>query len=183
MESDEDLLRAARRDPEAFCRVYTRHARPLWLWFRHQVGDPELANDLTAETFAQALGNLTRFRGTREGSGAAWLCGIARNLLRQYYKRKRVETAGRTRMGMPLRPYAAFDEIEERIDAEALGSQLRAAMGDLPAEQREALALRVLEQLNYPEIAAHLACTEPTVRKRVSRALSALNARLTGVRP
>ena len=48
--------------------------------------------DLTAETFAQAWHASRRFKDMADGSGAPWLFGIARNLLRQYHKHNRIET-------------------------------------------------------------------------------------------
>jgi RNA polymerase sigma-70 factor (ECF subfamily) len=50
----------------------------------------------------------------------------------------------------------------------------------LPAEQRDAVRERVLEERDYPEIAARLRCSEQVVRKRVSRGLTALRARMEG---
>ena len=53
--SDEELLVASVRDPDAFAAFYRRHAVPLAGFFLHRTHDPELAGDLTAETFAAAL--------------------------------------------------------------------------------------------------------------------------------
>jgi RNA polymerase sigma-70 factor, ECF subfamily len=178
------LLRRARRDPEAFAAFYERHAYPLWLWFRHCSGDAEVANDLVAESFAQALAGVARFRGRRPESAVAWLFAIGANLLAQWQRDRVVERKARLRLGMPTRAYAHFDEaagIDDRLDAAAAGDQLRSAIEELPEPQRIALALRVLENRGYDEIAAALRLSEPTARQRVSRALRTLNARLKGV--
>jgi RNA polymerase sigma-70 factor (ECF subfamily) len=138
---------------------------------------------MVAESFAQALASLARFRGGRPESPVAWLYGIAANLLRQWHRDRRVEREGRERLGMPVRAYAEFDEdveVEARVDALALGQALRVAMRTLPDAQREALRLRVLDDLEYAEIAAVLHLSEPTARQRVSRALRTLNSRLKG---
>ena len=101
---DGELLRGARHDPEAFCLFYRRHAKAVYGFFLRSVGDAETANDLTAETFAQALRGLTRFRGADERSAGAWLFGIAQNLLRQYYRRDRVASEARRKGGMRSAP-------------------------------------------------------------------------------
>ncbi len=75
--SDAVLLRAARSDPDAFCRLYDRNARPLLGWLLAQTGDVQIAMDLVAETFAIALRSLTSFRGARPEAGRAWLYGVA----------------------------------------------------------------------------------------------------------
>lgn len=69
-------------------------------WLTAQTGDATIAHELLAETFAQAWRGARRFRGADERSGAAWLYGIARNLLRQHYRQGRVETAARRRLGI-----------------------------------------------------------------------------------
>jgi DNA-directed RNA polymerase specialized sigma24 family protein len=53
--TDEELLRQARRDADAFRVFYDRHAPRLLAWLRAETRDAWLAAELTAETFAQAL--------------------------------------------------------------------------------------------------------------------------------
>src|SRR3954468_14835785 len=112
--TDAELLLAARQDPQAFREFYERYAVWVRTWFQRQTGSETAALDLTAETFAQAWNAAKRFRDLANGSGAPWLFGIARNLLRQYHKHNRIETAARERLGMPL----AWADCEdyERVD-------------------------------------------------------------------
>src|SRR4051794_14887552 len=182
MTGDADLLRAARRDPEAFCRFYERHALRLRNHLRAEVGRREVANDLTAETFAQALVSLRRFRGETDDAAAAWLYGIARNLVHQYRRRERVATAARERLGMPVRDYGEYDEAEEHEDARALAPALREALDGLPPGERAALELRVVDGLPYEEVAGRLEIAVPAARMRVSRALRTLGTKLKGAR-
>src|SRR4051812_7706796 len=176
-----DLLRAARRAPDAFCAFYERHALRLRNHLVGELGGRELANDLTAETFAQALVSLRRFRGETDDAAAAWLYGIARNLVFQYRRRQRVATAARERLGMPARDYAEYEEAEEHEDARALAPALRAAVDGLPPGERAALELRVLDELPYEQVAERLQIGVPAARMRVSRALQALGTKLKGV--
>jgi DNA-directed RNA polymerase specialized sigma24 family protein len=83
MTTDAELIKAARSDPEAFGELYRRHATAVNRWFRGRTDD-RVAEDLTAETFAQAVLSLRRFRDEADGSAAPWLFGIAKNLLRRY---------------------------------------------------------------------------------------------------
>ena len=57
---------------------------------------------------------------------------------------------------------------------------LRHAVRALPSEQRKALELRVVQQLEYEEVAGALGCTQNAARLRVSRALRALGLKLRG---
>ena len=53
-----------------------------------------------------------------------------------------------------------------------MGSGLQSGDGALPAEQRRALELRVIEQLDYEEVAGRLGCSQNAARLRVSRGLA-----------
>jgi len=182
--TDADLLRAAQSDPQAFREFYERYAVRVRAWFHRHTGSESAALDLTAETFAQAWHSLRRFRDLADGSGAPWLFGIARNLLRQYHKHDRVETAARTRLGLPLAfaESEEFERVDDRVAAAAMAPALTVAVDGLPPEQRRALELRVLEQLPYEEVAGRLGCSENAARLRVSRALRALTVELGAAR-
>src|SRR3954471_15942327 len=179
--SDEALLAATRREPEAFAVFYRRHVRALIGYFLRRTRDAELAADLTAETFAAALDGCHRFRPER-GPAVAWLYGIARRLLAHARRRGAVEDRARRKLGMS--PLALTDDALERIDAlaaaESSATALHAAMDALPADQREALEARVVDERGYDEIALAARTSESVVRKRVSRGLAGLRQRMGG---
>src|SRR6186713_1781004 len=104
--NDAALLDRARKDPQAFHEFYRRHCVAIDAWLRKETRNPDVAAELTAETFAQAWFGLKRFRGTKEEDGRRWLFGIARNLSRQYFRSNRVEESARRRLGVALSPSA-----------------------------------------------------------------------------
>src|SRR6201990_1234231 len=169
--TDADLLELARQDPLAFREFYDRYAAWVHSWLVRQTGSETAALDLTAETFAQAWHASRRFKDMAEGSGAPWLFGIARNLVRQYHKHNRIETAARERLGIPLAfaECEEYERVDERITAHAMGPALKLAMRALPRDQRRALELRVIEQLDYEEVAGRLGCSQKPPRLRGSR--------------
>ena len=179
-QSDAQLLAAARTDPQAFREFYDRYAVWVRSWFQRQTRSETAALDLTAETFAQAWRSVKRFRDEADGSGAPWLFGIARNLLRQYHKHNRIETAARDRMGLPLAfaESEEYERVDDRIAASTMGPALHTAVEGLPAEQRRALELRIVQQLSYDEVAGRLGCSQNAARLRVSRALRTLTLEL-----
>ena len=156
----------------------------MWVrsWFQRQTGSDAASLDLTAETFAQAWHASRRFRDLAGGSGAPWLFGIARNLLRQYHKHNRIESAARERMGLPSTWDVCddYERVDERIAAKSLAPRLRHAVSALPTEQQRALELRVVQQLDYDEVAGELGCSQNAARLRVSRALRSLGMQLQG---
>jgi RNA polymerase sigma factor (sigma-70 family) len=176
--SDAELLRAGTAD--GFEEVYDRHAAPVLAWSRARVG--EHAADLTAEVFARAWLARGRFRHESEVSALPWLFGIARNVLRESLRKRRVEDAARRRLGMPrlLAGDAALDAIQ---DHRSLSESERRALTSLPERDRELLQLRVIEERPYRDIAVRLRCTPQAARHRVSRLLRQLQCTLGGQQP
>jgi RNA polymerase sigma-70 factor (ECF subfamily) len=172
--SDEQLLAATPREPEAFAVLYRRYEIPILHYFLRRGSEPEVAADLTAETFAAALAGASRFRAGPQPL-QAWLYGIARNVLRESVRRRRVED--RHRRALEMSPLTLGDESIERIDR--LGSGGVAAMLEsLSPAQREAIDARVLREEPYAEIASQLGCSESVVRQRVSRGIRRLRTKL-----
>jgi len=162
-----------RREPEAFAAFYHRHEDSMLRYFLARVGEPEVAADLTAETFAAALASAHRFRRRREPASAC-LFGIARNALAMSRRRGRVEVRARRRLGMG--PLVLTDAAIERIE-ELAGAALP-LMDGLPEDQREGVRARVIDERDYADIAKDLRCSEAVVRKRVSRGLGSLRDQL-----
>jgi RNA polymerase sigma-70 factor (ECF subfamily) len=179
--TDAELLKAASEDPQAYREFYDRYAVWIRSWFVRHTGSESASLDLTAETFAQAWHASRRFRDEADGSGAPWLFGIARNLLRQYHKHNRVESAARERMGLPAMAAECedYERVDERSEMGALEPLLRRAMRALPEEQRRALELRIVHGLPYEAVAGRLGCSQNAARLRVSRALRALTTQMT----
>src|SRR4051794_5453129 len=161
-------------EPSEFGAFYARHEDAILLFFLRRGATPDLAADLTAETFAAALCSLDRF----EPDGPpliAWLYGIARNVLAMSRRRGAVEARARKRLGME--PLLLTDAAIEAIDSLGSGEASR-VLAELPSEQREAIEARVIGEQSYPAIAESLRCSEMVVRQRVSRGLRELRTRL-----
>ena len=172
LKNDEDI--------EWFCAFYDRWARPLLAWSAGRVGNAEAACDVTAETFARALRALPRLRGN-DAAAAAWLFTVAHNLVRDAARRERVSRKARDALGMPARDYDALEDVDSRLDAQAVRVHVRAALAGLPTEQRRAVELRVVDGLDYVELAQREGCSTGAARIRVSRGLRALRRELRGV--
>ena len=169
-------------DVDAVADLYELMSERLLVFFARRTYDGEVALDLTAETFARVLSSRRRFRGRTESEATGWVWGIARNVLSEYFKRGRVERRALRRIG--LEPPAINDEEIERIEQLAGVHQLRAAVAEalagLESGQRQALHLRVVEELEYPLVARRLGVSEATARARVSRGLRRLAGALEG---
>ncbi|HYB24621.1 MAG TPA: RNA polymerase sigma factor [Solirubrobacteraceae bacterium] len=163
-------------DADSFAAFYRRFERPVLGFFMRCVGRQDLAADLMAETFARALEGLDSYDPAR-GRADQWLFGIARHVLASSLRGGRVETQARARLGLPalvLDDHAC--EVIERLSCDVR------VLEALPAEQRDAVRARVIEERSYSEIASELECSEALVRQRVSRGLRTLRVRLAGQR-
>lgn len=176
-------LRDSARRPSAFSHVYEAQAPALLAFFVRRTFDVEVARDLTAETFAEAFEHRRRFRGRTDAEAAAWLYGIARHQLGRYTRKGIVHRKAVERLGIAL---PAVSEDDQRRIVELAGlADLRQSVADafstLPPEQRDALRLRVIDEHDYPDVAAALGVSEVTARARVSRALRRI-ADMTDIR-
>lgn len=177
---NDDLLIVAGSSGEAFAAFYRRFERVILGFFVRATGEPDLAADLTAETFARALESIRSYDPAR-GRADQWLFGIARNTLGASYRRGRVDAGARARLGLPkliLDDHAA--EAISRLSAAQDRATL--ALARLPRDQRHAIEARVVQERDYAEIACELRCSEAVVRQRVSRGLRVLRTRLAGER-
>jgi RNA polymerase sigma factor (sigma-70 family) len=169
---DERLLLSA--DPEDFGRFYDRHVHAVIGYFARRTRDPELAADLTAETFAAALVARRRYR-IGSTPPVAWLFGIAQHKLIDAHRRGGARDRLQKRLGMERVPL----EEHDRELIEALGREAAAELvSHLPAEQAAAVTAHVLDDRTYEEIAAEAHVAPATVRQRVSRGLRTLRDRI-----
>jgi RNA polymerase sigma-70 factor (ECF subfamily) len=177
--SDEDLVAEKRfdRSSAAFGEFYARYEPAILAYHRRRVGLPEVAADLTAETFARALAGRSRYRPSK-GSAAGWIFGIAHHVLVDSARRGTVEQKARERLGM--QPMALDDEDLARIDLLGGDDRLYEALDALPEEQRTAIVARYVHDETYDETAERLQTSSSVVRKRVSRGLTRLRDQMRG---
>jgi RNA polymerase sigma-70 factor (ECF subfamily) len=159
-----------------FDALYARHRETLLMFLARRTADPEVALDLWAETFAQAVAGAHRYRGTSEEEAAGWLYGIARRQLALYYRRGRIEQRALARLQLERERASPelLAEISDRAGLSELRAELADALARLSPSMREAVALRIVHELPYPDLARDLGITEQAARARVSRGLAKL---------
>ena len=175
--SDDELLAAD--DPQSFAAFYRRHVDWVLGYLQRRTHDPELAADLAAEVFAAALLGRRRYR-PRDGHANSWLFRIALHKLADSQRRGCAEDRARRRLGMER--VAPTEEDLTRIQALGREVHVLGLVGELPAHERAAVLARVVEERDYADIAAAAGVSEVVVRKRVSRGLATMRARIGGRR-
>ncbi|MEA2597226.1 MAG: hypothetical protein QOF01_3695 [Thermomicrobiales bacterium] len=156
------LVVAAQRDPHAFAPLYDRYLDPVYRYCYRSLGSREAAEDATSLVFSRALASL---RGCDPTAFRSWLFAIAHNTLANA-ARDRHPTASLDLACAIADPLPSPED--EALAAEERGS-LRALLGQLPADQRRVVEMR-LAGLNGPETAAALGKTHGAVKITQHRA-------------
>jgi RNA polymerase sigma-70 factor (ECF subfamily) len=176
-EAQESLLLAAMAsgDRDAAERLVARTYRGVYALLRRLCGDPDLAADLTQETYRRAWDALSGFHGRAQFS--TWLCRIAYNVFLNHLRRPRRLVPLEERLEEAVHdPSPAADEV---LGQAAEGDRLRRAVMQLPDEQRFTVTALYWGGRSVREIALDQGVSGVAIRKRLKRALSTLH-RLLG---
>jgi RNA polymerase sigma factor (sigma-70 family) len=158
--------RAAAGDAAAFAALYDRHERRAYNLCYRITGSPDDAADATQETFLKLLERLPGL-GDRELNFGSYLLTAARHASYDAIARRRRMTPSDAIPDSALPPVAGADE-PALLDAHQ--EQIRMANEQLPARQREVLALRELEELSYDQVAEIMGMNRNSVAQLISRA-------------
>jgi RNA polymerase sigma factor (sigma-70 family) len=174
----------SRLDADQLAAAYARDARRMLVFFTRRLYDAQLAVDVVAETYARAFELRRRFRGDPSDPEAlaAWVFGIGRNVLHETLRSGAAERRALLRVGVvaPALDAEELARIEDLAELRELRSAIAAALAELSAEQRDAVRLRVVDELDYPTVANRLGISEQAARARVSRGLRMLASAIDG---
>jgi len=166
--ADEELMvLVGEKDPSAFAVFYDRHGGAAFSLAHRIVGDRTAAEDVTQEAFLSIWRSSARFDAAR-GSVRSWTLGIVRN---------RAIDALR-RLAGPAPKLDLDDEAliegrpaEERTDSEVIrrdvADRVRGALGALPQEQSQVIALAYFGGFSHSEIASMLDAPLGTIKGRM----------------
>ena len=144
-------------------QVYRQHAQTVYKFLLSQCHDADLAEELTQETFYQAVKSIGRFDGSCKLS--TWLCQIARHLWYQHLEKHREErTMTRPLAETPPEDDPAVPSAEEETSARQGHLDLLRQIHDLPDPMREVVYLRAFGGLSFREIGDVLGKTENWAR-------------------
>lgn len=168
----DDLRELLQGTSDAFGRLVRRHVNMVYAAARRQTGDPGLAEDVTQAVFlvlakkAASLANYPTLAG--------WLVVTTRNIaktaLRSKLRRRKHEQAAAKAEGVAM---------DDPVLTAELGRLIDDALADLSAIDRDAVTLRLLENLSFADIGLTLNVSEEAARKRFDRAVVRLRSILT----
>jgi len=167
--------RAQAGESAAFGLIYDRYVDTVFRFIYFRVGNRQLAEDLTSDTFLRALKRIGSFTWQGRDLGA-WLVTIARNLVADHFKsgRYRLEVttgdvldADREDRGPEGSPEAAV--VDHITNVALLG-----AVKQLNPEQQECIVLRFLQGFSVAETAQAMGKNEGAIKALQYRAVRAL---------
>jgi RNA polymerase sigma-70 factor (ECF subfamily) len=161
------IARAKEGDREALRFLYVRFADDVQGFVFSIVRDHHEAEDITQTVFAKLMSAIHKYE-QREVPFAAWILRVARNVALDHV---------RARRQIPCEEVRTSDEGHEQVGFER-SQCLKAALGELPPDQRQVLVLRHIAGLSPPEIAERLGKTEGAVHGLHHRGRGALRAAL-----
>ena len=143
--------------------VYREHSASVYRFLYAKTGDAGLAEELTQETFFQAVKSIDRFDGSSKIT--TFLFGIAKNVwLNEYRKRKKAPVP------LPDDETVAVPSAETDVLAKMGREEILAAVHRIPEPGREIVYLRLLGSLSFAEIGSILGQTENRARVTYYRA-------------
>ncbi|WP_445150605.1 RNA polymerase sigma factor [Baekduia sp. Peel2402] len=170
-----------RLDADTLAGLFEAEGPRLLAFATRRTFDAELALDIVGEAFATAFERRSKFRGNTREEAVGWLYAITRTVLDHQFRRRGVERRALARLG--VEPPAMGDDERRRVEELAGLADLRTAvareMAALPEAQRDAVRLRIVDELSYDDLAAQLGITPDNARARVSRGLRTLTRAIT----
>lgn len=169
------IERAQAGDAEAFGLIYDRYVDTVFRFVYFRVGNRQLAEDLTADTFLRALKRIGSFTWQGRDLGA-WLVTIARNLVADHFK------SGRYRLEITMSDVLDADREDRGLEGSPEAAvvdhitnvELLAAVKQLNPEQQECIVLRFLQGFSVAETAQAMGKNEGAIKALQYRAVRAL---------
>jgi RNA polymerase sigma-70 factor, ECF subfamily len=170
LEAERLLIEAAQRDRTAFAPLYERYVDQIFAYAHSLTRNRELAEDVTAATFAKAIEDLPRFEW-RGVPYSAWLYRVASNLVARQARRP---------AWVDIDTHQPIDHVTPEVIAEQRDREaaVRSAVALLPDDQRQAVVLRFGGELRNREIAEIMGRSEGAVKLLTFRAMTALRKQL-----
>ena len=178
--ADEDLMELVREgDPRAFELVFERHSGVAFSLAYRMCGSRSRAEDVVQEAFLSLWRSGARYDRTR-GSVRSWVLGVVHNRAIDLFRRESVR-AGRDvnadgLVELMRAPDDTPGDVQRREDAEGI----RAALKELPADQRHVIELAYFGGFSHSQIATMLELAPGTVKGRMRLGLTKLRIALEG---
>jgi len=166
------MLKVRAGELDALGLLFERYKKVLYSFFCHMTGDGATSEDLVQNVFYRVIRYRRKFKGS--GSFKAWLFSIARNVLADEFRKKRV--IAKEDIHHVAEKHSNEMSSSDRMAEQERNRLLISALNRLEDRKREILILVKLEEMKYREVAELLGMNESTVKVIVFRAMKELQS-------
>ncbi len=167
------LHRARALEKEALAEIHNRYYAGIYRYISFRVDDLHTVEDLTGEVFLRLLTAL-RDRTAPQNTLRGWLYGVASNIVKEYYRKKKRANQTELDESVP----SSGKSLDERLEAQLIRENLQAVMKDLTEDQQNVLALRFGFEMPIREVAQTMGKSEGSIKMLQARAIAALSRRV-----
>lgn len=162
------MIKVKSGDLDKLGLLYERHKKRLFGFFYNLDKNPSLSEDLVQNVFVRMLKYKHTYSG--EGSFAAWMFSMARNVRYDYFKKNRKLT------DLTQVEYKIEDgnTVEDELNRKDNISLIQRALMKLEGDKREVLVLSKFKEMRFSEIGEVLGCSEGAAKVKAHRALKDL---------
>lgn len=151
--------------------VYRQQFPRIYNYFRYRLGNDDLAEELTAETFLRAWRSRRQYRADL-AAFSTWLFTIARNLATDQLRGRQPEV----RLAL-AEDRASEERVEKTVQKRQDAVRVRTLLAELPAREREIISLKYGAELSNRDIARIMGLSPANVGVIVYRTVRKLRAR------
>lgn len=162
-------------DTDKFSEIFNKYFDKIYQFFYFRLRNQSDAEDLAAETFERVLKNFQSFEERGFGM-AAWIFRIARNVLSDFFRKKKFQIDSIDDLEPSKEPSKDFSLKD--LDRDMLQEKLWEVVNHLPERQKSIWALKLSSDLPHKEIGKMLGITEANVNVIVHRSLTTLKQQL-----
>jgi RNA polymerase sigma-70 factor (ECF subfamily) len=176
--ADEDLMPLVHEgDARAFEVVFDRHADAAFSLAYRMCGRRGQAEDVVQEAFLSLWRSGARYDRSR-GSVRSWILGVVRNRTIDLFRREAVRAGRDTNAEGAVERMPAADDVAGDAERRADARQVRTALEELPADQRQVIELAYFGGFTHSQIAQMLELPAGTVKGRMRLGLTKLRLSL-----
>ena len=156
---------------EIFVELYEYYMPQVFRYIGYQVGDMDLAEDLSSAVFEKVLTRLDSYRSDR-AAFSTWLMTVARNTVIDHYRAKSRKIT--ISIEETFEPASKEISPEEKATRKEELQRLETYLKELPQQEREIISLKFGAELNNRQIAKMLGLSESNVGTKLYRTIRKL---------
>ncbi len=176
--ADEDLMAlVSEGDANAFEVIFDRHADVAFSLAYRMCGRRSMAEDVVQDAFLSLWRSGARYDRTR-GSVRSWILRVVHNRAIDAFRRETVRTSRDVHEEGVAERVASTQRTDEEVERHDEALQIRTALGELPADQRQVIELAYFGGFSHSQIAEMLKLPAGTVKGRMRLGLTKMRIAL-----